>query len=136
MLGENRPPAVSAQSASCALGDELPSKQRSRHTNDPLFGLHLNTARGRRAADLVRAYLKALGNPEDTGRQAAAIAAAEMQVLAEETRAAALLDPRAADLDNLVRVQSAADRSLRKLGIKAAAQKTRTLRETLMGGHP
>ncbi|MGB7099984.1 MAG: hypothetical protein WBD95_14630 [Xanthobacteraceae bacterium] len=113
--------ADSAQSASDALCDGLPSKRRSRRTNNVLAGIDVNTAIGRRVADLVRGYLAALGNPQDVGRQAAVIAAAELLVLAEETRAAALRDPLAADLDNLVRVQSVADRALRRLGIKPGA---------------
>jgi hypothetical protein len=81
----------------------------------------MNTARGRRIADLVRAYLSALGNPLDIERQAAAIAAAELQVLAEEARAAALKEGASADLDRVVRMQGAADRALRRLGIRPAA---------------
>ena len=113
--------ADSALSVTDALCDGLPSKRRSRRTNNVLAGINLNTAIGRRVADLVRGYLDALGNPQDVGRQAAVIAAAELLVLAEETRAAALRDPLAADLDNIVRVQSVADRALRRLGIKPGA---------------
>jgi len=82
---------------------------------------------------LVRAYLKALGDPEDAGRQAEVIAAAEMQVLAEEARSAALREPAKANLLNsAVRVQRAADQALRRLGIKASAgPKTPTLAEYL-----
>jgi hypothetical protein len=96
-------------------------KLRARRTNDPLANLEMNTARGRRTADLVRAYLAALGNPTDIARQAAVIAAAELQVLAEEARSAALKQGTMADLDQVVRVQGAADRALRRLGIKAGA---------------
>ncbi len=98
-----------------------------------LSGLNMNTARGWRVADLASSYLNALGNPQDIGRQAAVIAAAELQTLAEEARTAALREPQAADLDAIVRTQGAADRALRRLGIKASAPKTPTLRETLMG---
>jgi hypothetical protein len=100
--------AVGSSSASPPLSDGVPSRQRSRRTNDPLSGMNMNTARGRRCADLVRAYLKSLGDPYDAGRQAAVIQAAELQVIAEETRAVALRAPEAADLDGLVRVQGAA----------------------------
>jgi hypothetical protein len=68
----------------------------------------------------VRAYLAALGNPQGVERQAAAITAAELQVLAEEARAAALKEGASADLDRVVRMQGAADRALKRLGIKAA----------------
>ena len=136
MLVENRPSSVAAfQTAASpdrmanadvsrgrrAATADVPSSQRARRTNDPLAGVNLNTAIGRRVADLVRGYLDALGNPQDVGRQAEIIAAAELQVLAEEARTTALRDPLAADLDNLVRVQSVADRALRRLGIKPGA---------------
>ena len=102
----------------------MPKRQRARRTNDPFAGLDMNTARGRRTADLVRAYLAASGNPDGIERQAAAIAAAELQVLAEEVRATALKEGASADLDRVVRMQGAADRALRRLGIKATSAAT------------
>ncbi|MGB7090652.1 MAG: hypothetical protein WA465_06880 [Methylovirgula sp.] len=73
---------------------------------------------------MVRSYLAALGNPQETGRQAEVIAAAEMQVLAEEARAVALRDPgNAVLLNSAVRVQRAADQALRRLGIKATGDR-------------
>jgi hypothetical protein len=95
---------------------------RARRTNDPFANLDMNTARGRRTADLVRAHLIALGNPSEIERQAAVIAAAEMQVLAEEARTAALREGPTADLDRVVRMQGAADRALRRLGIRPGAE--------------
>jgi hypothetical protein len=115
---KNRTAAVNAPSSSRALAAELPKRQRARRTNDPLASLDTNTARGRRVADLVRAYLRALGNPVDIELQAAVIAAAELQVLAEEARASALKQAGSCDLDRVVRVQGAADRAVRRLGIK------------------
>jgi len=110
-----------------------PACQRARRTNNPLADVNLNTARGRRIADLTRSYLAALGNPADAGRQAAIIAAAELQVLAEEARAAALSEPGVADLEMIIRMQGAADRALRRLGIKSAAgPKPLSLRERLL----
>ncbi len=91
--------------------------QRARRTNDPLADINTKTARGRRIADLVRAYLSALGNPIEIERQAAVIAAAELQVLAEEARALALKQIGHADLDQVIRLQGAADRAVRKLGL-------------------
>jgi hypothetical protein len=131
MFVENRPAIGNAPISSRVLCANLPKSQRARRTNDPLADVNLNTARGRRIADLVRAYLAALGNPADAGRQAAVIAAAELQVLAEECRAVALREPEKADLDNLVRVQSVADRALRRLGIKATAAKPPSLTRAL-----
>ena len=78
----------------------------------------LHTARGRRVADLAGAYAAALGSPDDVGRQAQIVGAAELQVIAEEARAAALANPRTADLDAIVRIQGAADRAVRCLGIR------------------
>jgi hypothetical protein len=95
----------------------LPPAQRARRTNDPLAGIRTNTARGRRIADLVRAYLLALGNPTEIERQAEVIAAAELQVLAEEARSLALKQVGHADLDQVIRLQGAADRAVRKLGL-------------------
>ncbi len=112
----------------------VPRCSRARRTNDPFAGIDRNTARGRRVADLVRSYLRALGNPADIGRQAQIIAAAELAVLAEEHRAAALREPAAADYEQLVRVQSVADRALRRLGIKPMAPKPPTIHDQLMAG--
>jgi hypothetical protein len=128
---ENRTTAVSESSPPRVRGAELPKRQRARRTNDPLASLDTNTARGRRVADLVRAYLTALGNPGDVDRQAAVIAAAELQVLAEEARTAALKAPGSADLDQVVKIQGAADRAVRRLGIKPGAPKGPTLQEHL-----
>jgi hypothetical protein len=95
----------------------LPPAQRARRTNDPFAGIRTNTACGRRIADLVRAYLLALGNPTEIDRQAEVIAAAELQVLAEEARSLALKQVGHADLDQVIRLQGAADRAVRKLGL-------------------
>ena len=112
---ENRSIAVATPLSSRARSAELPSRQRAKRTNNVLAGIDTNTARGRRIADLVRAYLQALGNPAEIERQAAVIAAAELQVLAEEARTVALRG--AADLDQVIRLQGAADRATRKLGL-------------------
>jgi hypothetical protein len=128
----HRSAAAHDASASRVLTAEPPRGQRAKRTNNALAGVNMNTARGRRVADLVRSYLKALGNPDDVGRQAEIITAAELQVLAEEGRAAALQSPKTGDLDCIVRIQGAADRALRRLGIKpGAAQKPPTLKEYL-----
>lgn len=108
-----------------------PSRQRAKKTNSPLAAHELKTARGRRVADLAGAFAEALGNPSDITRQAAIVAAAELAVLAEEARALALANPGSVDLDQIVRVQGAADRAVRRLGIKpgAVADKTPTIYE-------
>jgi hypothetical protein len=113
-----------------AVADARPPRQRARRTNDLFASLEMNTARGRRVGDLVRAYFKALGHPTDVERQAAVIAAAELQVLAEEARSAALKSG-TPDLDQVVRVQGAADRAVRRLGIKPGKPATPSLAEHL-----
>jgi len=120
------------------LAAEMAPTQRAKRTNDPTAGFDGNTARGRRVADLVRGYLAALGNPADVGLQAQIIAAAELQVLAEEARAAALGSPGTADLDQVVKIQGAADRAVRRLGIKAgtATERVPSLGEYLARNHP
>lgn len=56
---------------------ERPAKQRSRRTNNPNHGgVSKNTAAGRRAADLLRAFLRAMGAPDDVVLQANALRAA------------------------------------------------------------
>jgi len=121
---ENRSATVAAPSPIRSLGVELPSRQRAKRTNDPFAGIDTNTARGRRVADLVRAYLRALGNPVEIERQAAVIACAELVVLAEEARTAALAQDGYADLDRVIRMQGAADRAICRLGIKPSAEPT------------
>jgi len=91
-----------------------PPAQRARRTNRPIAAG--NTAISRRVADLTRAYLTALGNPTDVALQAQAVAAAEMVALAELMRERALQGDEI-DLGELVRLQGAADRAVRKLGI-------------------
>jgi hypothetical protein len=128
----NRTAAADIPPRRRSLVGERPKQQRGRRTNDPLATVNLNTAQGRRVADLTRAYLAALGGPVEIDRQAAVVAAAELQVLAEEARAAALREGASADLDRVVRMQGAADRALRRLGIKPGAQpKTQSLAEYL-----
>ncbi len=75
--------------------------------------LSTHTALGRRVTDLAQAHLKALGNPTGIEQQAAVIAAGEMRAIAT----AALRKPGSVDLDQLVRLQDAADRAVRRIGI-------------------
>jgi hypothetical protein len=120
---ENRHVVVATSSTLRNHTADLPSRQRARRTNDPFSGIDTKTARGRRIADLVRAYLSALGDPVDVEQQASVIAAAELQVLAEAARTAALKETGHANLDQVVRVQGAADRALRRLHIGPRTQR-------------
>ncbi|MEW6438813.1 MAG: hypothetical protein AB1508_16770 [Pseudomonadota bacterium] len=117
-----RPDRAQAASSDRPLSAQLPPTQRARRSNDPLAKLP------RRVADLARAYLAALGDPEDIGRQAEIVAAAELVALAEKARSEALTVP-GYDLNNAIRAQNAADRALRRLGVKAVQAKPPTLRE-------
>jgi hypothetical protein len=116
--------AAASQSAPRVRGVELRTKRRARRSNDPFAGISVNTARGRRTADLVAAYLQALSNPTAIERQAEVIAAAELQVLAEEARSRALQQVGHPDLDQVIRLQGAADRAVRKLGLPDRSQPT------------
>jgi hypothetical protein len=128
----NRSAAADIPPRRRSLVGERPKQQRGRRTNDPLATVNLNTAQGRRVADLTRAYLAALDAPVEIDRQAAVVAPAELQVLAEEARGAALREGASADLDRVVRMQGAADRALRRLGIKPGAPaRVQTLQEYL-----
>jgi hypothetical protein len=98
---------------------DRPLTQRSRRTNDPLADANQTTATGRRIADLTRAFLAELGDPDDVTLQARAVAAAEMITLSEEARAAALKSG-GVDLDRLdrvIRLEGAVARSVRALGL-------------------
>jgi hypothetical protein len=112
----------------------LPRAQRARRTNDPLAGANLNTATGRRVADLTRSFLAALGDPDDIALQAQAVAAAEMVVIAEAARAAALKSGHA-NLGELVRLQGAADRAVRKLGLDRKREPTGPTLSEYLAGH-
>jgi hypothetical protein len=96
-------------------GDHL--FRRHRRSNNIFAGIHQNSGRGRRIVDLTRDYLQQLGHPTSLTQQAAVVAAAELVVLSEEARAAALEQPGAVDLDQVVRVQRLANAALHRLGL-------------------
>lgn len=94
---------------------EAPRVRRSRVTNDPSRRANQNTARGRRVADLLRGFIEAMGCPTSPIRQADALQAAELTVAAEDARAELLAGR--GDLDQVVRIENAARRAVKKLGI-------------------
>lgn len=99
---------------------DRPLKVRSALTNKPLRGrVNGNTSAGRRVRDLYRGLMAAIGNPGDTIMQAKVLHAAELAVAVEAQR---LRAARGEDvnLDALVRLSNAADRAVRRLGIRAA----------------
>lgn len=112
---------------------DVPPGQRAKRSNNPLSPHDLTSPRGRRIADLFRSFSAALDNPPDLARQAHIAAAAELITLAEEVRLAAIQDPANADIDAIIRLENAADRAVRRLGIRpgASAPKTQTLADIL-----
>jgi hypothetical protein len=127
-----------------ALRDEKsdrPTNVRSKITNNRhrIPGLDGRTATGRRCWDLVNAYVAALGGWSkvndlvlmDIRR------AAQLTTIAEEARTLALQTAAGkVDLAALTRVEGAADRAVRRLGIKpgAAGNRVVPLRERLREG--
>jgi hypothetical protein len=106
-----------------SCGAEPPANARAKITNDPARArANRNTAQGRRVADLYRAFLRAMGNPDDAVAQANALAAAELKVAAEDARKRMLDGDAGGDPDQLVRLENLAHRAERKLGIKATAE--------------
>jgi hypothetical protein len=92
---------------------------RAAVTNDPLVRADGRTSQGRRIRDLFRGWHLALGHPSDATVQAAILAASELTVAAETARAALLAGT--GDVEQVVRLENLAARSVRRLGIKADA---------------
>jgi hypothetical protein len=98
-----------------ALTEPLP-KQRSRRTNNPNHGgVSRNSAAGRRVRDLLHAFLKAMGDPDDVVLQANALRAAELMTAAEIARHKLLSG--IGDADQVLRLEGAAGRAVRALNI-------------------
>lgn len=115
---------MSAQSATIAA---RPSTARSQITNRPLRlqGLDGRSGSGRRRRDLIEAFADALGGATALSevQMIDVRRAAELVAVAEEARAAALKQGGAAvDLHELVKLEGAADRAVRRLNIKAAGK--------------
>jgi hypothetical protein len=95
---------------------EPSAKQRARRTNNPNNGgLSRNTAAGRRVSDLLRAFLRALGDPGDVLMRASAVRAAELTTAAEIARGKLLSG--IGDADQVVKLENMAARTVRALGI-------------------
>lgn len=114
---------------------------RAKTTNDPrhVAGHTGRSPAGRRRRDLVNLYVDALGGVDKvTPIQSTDIRrAAELTALAEESRTKALCEGTGAiDLTALVRLEGAASRAVRALGIKSdpGAPKPLTMRERLLSG--
>lgn len=102
------------------------TSNRAKISNDPryLAGHSGRTPSGRRRRDLVSFFIAALGGPDRvTPVQLMDIRrAAELTALAEETRGRALCEGTGSvDLAALVRLEGAACRAVRALGVKSDA---------------
>jgi hypothetical protein len=122
-----------AQSATIAA---RPSTTRSQITSRPLRlrGLDGRSGSGRRRRDLIEAFADALGGPKALSevQMIDVRRAAELVAVAEEARAAALKQGGAAvDLHELVKLEGAADRAVRRLGIKTGKPAGPSLAEHL-----
>jgi hypothetical protein len=107
-----------AADVSPSNGDVIPEPPplfRAQVTNKATKRFNKNTALGRRLNDLYRALLNAIGNPTSTLAHAHCLRAAELRVLAEDARAKLLAGD--GDPDTVVRLEGAADRAERKLGL-------------------
>jgi tagatose-1,6-bisphosphate aldolase non-catalytic subunit AgaZ/GatZ len=102
-----------------------PLTTRAAITNDPrrLRGFDGRSIGGRRRRDLIDAFVAALGGAGACTdvTMVAVVRAAELTAVAEEARAAALKGDPTVDLGSLVRIEGAADRAVRALGLKAVA---------------
>jgi hypothetical protein len=121
-----------------AAAQSTASNNRARTTNDPRFlrGHSGTSPAGRRRRDLVQSFVDALGGLENITPVALTDIrrAAELVVLAEETRATALREGAGAiDISALVRLEGQAARAVKALGIKSTSggPKAPTLQEFL-----
>jgi hypothetical protein len=111
-------------------GDVHP-KRRAIRTNDPLTGLD------RRTCDIARKLLQVLDNTTDVLVRAAVIQAAELSVLTEEARTAALAAPSDKTLiNNVVRLQRLADTAYSRLGMfDPRKNRSHHARQNTLGGY-
>jgi hypothetical protein len=99
----------------------LASKGKSRLTNRPtrLAGVDGRSSQSRRRRDLIATYVAALGGADKVSPTAMndIVRAADLVAIAEKSRADALRGENV-DLSALIRLEGAADRAVRRLGIK------------------
>lgn len=112
------------------------SKGKSRITNQPkkLAGVDNRSTHGRRRRDLITDYITEKGGQDSISPATMndITRAADLVALSEKLRGDALRG-QAVDLSELIKVENAADRAVRRLAIKpGTAQKPLTMRERLM----
>ena len=108
---ENRSATVNAPSLARPLNAELPSRQRARRTTI-LLRRSARTLPAAVASPISASLSPRLGNPTNIEQQTR-YRGGRTSGLAEEARATALKDAGRADLDQVLRVQGAADRAVR-----------------------
>lgn len=115
-----RTATVTEPSAARAPSAEPRRQLRSVRTNNPFAGgLSKNTSQGRRVADLLRSFFRAMGDPSDAVLQSNALRAAELMVAGEIARAKLLEGT--GDADAVVRLEGAGDRAVKRLGLAKAS---------------
>jgi hypothetical protein len=92
--------------------------RRHKRSNNLFAGILQNSHHGRRIIDLSREYLQQLGNPTSLTQQAAVFAAVQLLVTV-----LASMPPTMDQLDQLVRVEAAAGRALKRLGLDKPPQR-------------
>jgi hypothetical protein len=104
---------------------KLNGHRRAHRSADILSHVNCRTLAGKRTRELVLHYLDLLGNPSGLDIEIRILSASELQVLAEQARFAALEQTTvdAAVLDQIVRLESAAARAVRRLGLDQMKRK-------------
>lgn len=109
--------SAEAEATAGRMPKEPAAKQRARRTNNPNHGgVSKNTAAGRRVADLLRAFLREMGDPCDVVLQANALRAAELTTAGEIARGKLLSG--VGDADQVVKLENMAARAVRALNIR------------------
>jgi hypothetical protein len=113
---------------------------RSKINNQParLAGIDGRSSDARRRRDLIMTYADALGGADKVSAATVndIVRAVDLVIIAEQARAKALRGDKGVDLGDLTRLEGAADRAVRRLGIKqdAGASRVVPMRERLRGG--
>jgi hypothetical protein len=90
---------------------------RSRISNDPFNSRRIDgkSAYARRAKDLYKSHMAAMGNPADAVPMADALTAAELRTLAEDARSRFLGKDTSITIDSVLKLEGMASRAEKKL---------------------
>jgi hypothetical protein len=109
-----------------------PAASRSAATNRPASRWNANTTGGRRARDLFHGFVTQLGTPTDAPTLSLILTAVERVVIAENARHDHLTGVGGVTLNDIVRLERAADKALARLKLdKQAAAPKKTLIQKL-----